>query len=127
MTRKHTHGGTPDVPNLDDEAMMMIDMDHSITDPDFDEREFYEAEVKPLVQKLIESCGSRKIPFICGVNYHNDPVNGNGIAYVAGLPGARTPIRFRVFTDAMQDKSGRIFKSMVIGAAMMHAAEQKNE
>lgn len=124
MTEKHSHGGKPDLPKLGDEVMAMIDTDHKITDPNFDESEFYEAEIKPVLQKLIERCNKRQLPFICGVNFANDGNKGNGISYVAGLPGARTPMTFRIFTDAMQDKTGRVLKAMVIGAAMMRAAKK---
>lgn len=123
MEAEHTHGGKCEIPSIGEGSQTVIDMDHEITDPVFDESELFESEIKALVQKIVNVCAKHQLPFVCGVNFHNDRVKGNGICFVAGLPGARTPMAFRVFTDAMQDPSGNTLKGMMLGAAMTRAAE----
>ena len=116
-----------DIPKIptdpDTGTQAVIDLKTEITSPFFDEKEFFAAEIRPLIQKLIALCHSKSIPFVCGVNMGNYEDKGMGICFVSGLPGARTPMAFRVFTDAMRDKSQTILKGMMLGASMMHAAE----
>jgi len=115
------------IPKQGESMQTIIDLEEQITDPRFDESAYFDAEIKPVVQKLIELCKPKKIPFICGVNFANIEEKGNGICFVAGMPGQRTPMQFRLFTDAMQDESHDTLRAMMIGAAMFRAAGNRKK
>ena len=117
----------PSIPNPGESAQTIIDFEEKIDDPRFDELEFFNAEIKPLVQKLIELCKPKQIPFVCGVNFANVEGKGTGICITALMPAARTPMAFRLFTEAMQDDSQTILSGMMLGAAMAHAADKNDK
>lgn len=43
----------------------------------FDETEYYEAEIIPLLEKLDEACRAKELPWVCSVVYRQNETNAN--------------------------------------------------
>ena len=83
----------------------------------FDEREYFKREIKPLIESMVEKCQARDIPLLCHIAIGHDEKNGSPIYSVGILPGIRTPMSFRVITELMKDKSHRLLKLIITSFA----------
>lgn len=56
----------------------------------------------------------------------NTEENGSGVCFVGIMPGARTPLSFRLIADMMNDKTGLAVKACATALALFHAASDNN-
>jgi hypothetical protein len=64
--------------------------EETVSNPFFDEREFCEKEIWPLVQEIHKKCVEHKIPMVCSIcRLNNKEYNMTSAA--VSMPGARTP------------------------------------
>ena len=83
----------------------------------FDEREYCNREIKPLIESMVEKCQARDIPVLCHIAIGHDEKNGSAICSVGILPGIRTPMSFRVIAELMKDKSRGLLKLILTSLA----------
>ena len=96
---------------------------------DFDEREYFNGEIMPLLKSILEKCEKRHIPVLCSVAFsHGD--DGSGLCNTACLPGIRTPMLFRVITKILEDKNHRLLNfvfTSLAASAMMETIQEETE
>ena len=90
----------------------------------FDEREYFKREIKPLIESMVEKCQARDIPLLCHIAIGHDEKNGSPIYSVGILPGIRTPMSFRVIAELMKDKSHRLLKLIITSFASWNMMDE---
>jgi hypothetical protein len=88
-----------------------------ISEPFFDETEFYKAEVEPLVKQLQAKCEERNLPMLVKVEHcHKDVSEGKDITsgcLIGILPGARTSPRLRIMAKVAEHGEAAILPALL--------------
>lgn len=103
-----------------------IKIDKEISDSKFDETDYFNKEIRPVLEKLVQLCSNREIPVMVELSHSNTDKDGRGVCFLGVLPGARTPMSFRLIADMMNDKTGFSVKACAIALAAFHHAEKEN-
>lgn len=89
---------------VENTAEVIREITHGVVDQkNFCEKEFFDAEIMPLLKTIAEKCADREIPLLVSVAHSNDDKKC-GIVTVGGFPGARTPLVFRSVLELLKNE-----------------------